>query len=229
MRAYFRIWLVFVAAAVSSGCGQAPAAGTRKTGQKTAAAKPVVDDRPKLPAVTQAEYASLDAAWADVETLSSDPTGGQKLLRIERWLGLQGDEIAPELEAKIKDPEAGLATRLTACRILARLGPVATPTLLEATAGEPKQLRLKAIESLGRIEPSSQEIVAKLLVLVDDDDFETRKAAIAGLREVGPPARQAADKLQSLLNNPQEDDTIRSLAKAALKTVDPRTGLLKAE
>jgi HEAT repeat protein len=206
----------------------APAAG--KNGQRKAAtAKPVVDDRPKLPQVTQAEYASLDAAWADVETLSSDPAGGQKLLRIERWLRMQGEKIAPQLVAKIEDPSAGLATRLTACRVLARLGPVATPTLLEATSGEPKQLRLKAIESLGRIEPPSKEIVTKLLALVDDEDFETRKAALAGLREVGPPARQAADKLQSLLNNPQEDDTIRSLAKAALKTVDPRTGLLKAE
>jgi HEAT repeat protein len=213
---------------LAAGCGEVPAA-KRPTKKKPTRATPVVDDRPKLPKVTQAEYASLEAAWADVEKVSGDPAGGQKLVRIELWLNLQGDRIAPELEAKIKDPAAGLATRLTACRVLARLGPKAMPTLMEATAGEPKQLRLKAIECLGRIEPSSAEIVKKLLALVDDQDFATRKEALEGLADIGPPARQAADKLQSILNDANEDETIRSLAKAALKKVDPRTGLMKAE
>lgn len=231
MRAHFGTWLVLIAGTfVGAGCGEMPAAAAKKAGKKQAArATPVVDDRPKLPKVTQDEYASLDAAWADVEKLSSDPTGGQKLLRIERWLGLQGDKIAPDLAVLIKDPSAGLATRLTACRVLARLGPVATPTLLEAIGGEPKQLQLKAIESLGRVEPPSDEIVGKLLVLLDDQDFATRKAALGGLKDVGIPASRAVDKLQAILNDPQEDETIRSLAKAALKAVDPRTGLMKAK
>ena len=161
----------------------------------------------------------------------SPPTrlAGRSCSRIERWLGLQGDKIAGELAAKIKDPSIGLATRLTSCRVLARLGPVATPTLLEAIGGEPKQLRLKAIECLGRVEPSSDEIVTKLLALVDEQDFETRKTAINGLKDVGVPAQAAAEKLQSILNDPKEDETIRSVAKAALKAVDPRTGLMKAE
>jgi HEAT repeat protein len=214
--------------AALAGCGEMPAQAAKKPSKKKAAAA-LVDDRPKLPTVTQSEYASLDAAFDEVETLSTDPTGGQKLVRIERWLGLQGDQIAGELAAKIKNPSVGLATRLTACRALARLGPVATPTLMEAMDGEPKQLRLKAIECLGRVEPSSDEIVTKLLVLVDDEDFETRKAAINGLKDVGVPADRAAEKLQSILNDPKEDETIRSVAKAALKAVDPRTGLMKAE
>lgn len=225
-------WFLFGLAASSlalalAGCGEMPAQASKKPSKKKPAV--VVDDRPKLPAVTQAEYASLDAAFAEVETLSTDPTGGQKLLRIERWLGLQGDKIAGELAAKIKDPSSGLATRLTSCRALGRLGPVATPTLLEAIDGEPKQLRLKAIECLGRVEPSSDEIVTRLLALVDDQDFETRKTAINGLKDAGAPAQAAAQKLQSILNDPKEDETIRSVAKAALKAVDPRTGLMKAE
>ncbi len=211
-----------------TGCGEMPVQAAKKPGKKQQAAA-VIDDRPKLPAVTQSEYASLDAAFAEVETLSSDPTGGQKLVRIERWLGLQGDKIAGDLAAKIKDPSVGLATRLTACRALARLGPVATPTLMEAIGGEPKQLRLKAIECLGRVEPPSEEIVTKLLALVDGQDFETRKTAINGLKDVGVLANSAAEKLQSILNDTKEDETIRSVAKAALKAVDPRTGLMKAE
>ena len=216
------------AAVCLAGCGQMPAAAAKKPGNKNASASPA-SGQPKRPPVSQAEYASVQAAWADVETLSGDPTGGQRLLRIERWLDLQGDEIVAELVAKVEDPSAGLATRLTACRALARRGPVATDTLLAAAGGQPRQLRLKAIESLGRIEPSSEAIVEKLLSLVDDEDFETRKAALGGLREVGPPAKSASGQLQSLLNDPQEDETIRSLAGAALKAIDPRTGLKKAD
>jgi hypothetical protein len=210
-----------------AGCGEMPVQAAKKPSKKKPAA--VVDDRPKLPEVTPGDYANLDAAFADVETLSTDPAGGQKLVRIERWLSLQGDKVAGDLAAKIKDPGVGLATRLTACRALGRLGPVATPTLLEAIGGEPKQLRLKAIECLGRVEPSSDQIVTKLLALVDDQDFETRKTAINGLKDVGVPAKNTAEKLQSILNDPKEDETIRSAAKAALKAVDPRTGLIKGE
>ena len=205
-----------------------PAAAAKKGGSSKASALSATG-QPKRPPVSQDEYASVQAAWADVETLSGDPAGGQRLLRIERWLDLQGDEIVAELAAKVEDPSAGLATRLTACRALARRGPVATGPLLSATGGQPRQLRLKAIESLGRIEPSSAAIVEKLLSLVDDEDFEIRKAALGGLREVGPPANKASGKLQSLLNDPKEDETIRSLAKAALKAVDPRTGLMQAD
>ena len=214
-----------IAALPAAGCGDRPAAAAKKPITPPRAAQAALD-RPKLPQVTRDEYASLAVAWAQVETLSRDPAGGQKLVRIERWLDLQGEAIVPDLAAVIEDPSAGLATRLTACRALARRGPVATPTLLAATSGEPRQLRLKAIESLGRIEPASDEIVEKLLSLVDNEDFESRKAALGALREVGPPAKRAAGKLQSLLNDPQQDETIRSLAKAALKAVDPRTGLL---
>lgn len=228
MRRLFVLMMAVLLPVALAGCGEMPVQAAKKPGKKQTAAA-VVDDRPKLPEVAQADFASLDAAFAEVETLATDPAGGQKLVRVERWLGLQGDKIAGELAAKIKDPSVGLATRLTACRALGRLGPVATPTLMEAIGGEPKQLRLKAIECLGRVEPSSDEIVTRLLVLVDDQDFETRKTAINGLKDVGVTAKNSAEKLQSLLNDPQEDETIRSVAKAALKAVDPRTGLMKAE
>lgn len=227
MRRLLVLMIAVLLASALAGCGEMPVKAAKKPSKKKSVA--AVDDRPKLPEVTHADFANLDAAFAEVETLATDPTGGQKLVRVERWLSLQGDKIAGDLAAKIKDPSAGLATRLTACRALSRLGPVATPTLMEAIGGEPKQLRLKAIECLGRVEPSSDEIVARLLVLVDDQDFETRKTAINGLKDVGVTAKNSAEKLQSLLNDPQEDETIRSVAKAALKAVDPRTGLMKAE
>ena len=216
-----------------AGCGEMPtAAGNASAKKKRKASSAAVANRPKLPEVSQGDFASLDAAMAEVETLSTDPEGGQKLLRIELWLTMQGDKIAPQLAALIKDPSAGLATRLTACRALARLGPIATPTLLEAMSGEPKQLRLKAIESLGRVKPPSKEVVTRLVALLDEQDYEARKTALSALSNVGPPAKEhdpaIVQKLMSILNDTKEDETIRALAKQALKSIDPRKGLMNA-
>jgi hypothetical protein len=62
---------------------------------------------------------------------------------------------------------------------------------------------------------------------LDEEDFDTRKAALSGLGAIGPPAKAAApaivEKLTGLLNNLEEEDTIRTAAHAALKKIDPRT------
>jgi HEAT repeat protein len=99
---------------------------------------------------------------------------------------------------------------------------------MEATASEPKELRVKAIECLGRIKPTSKEIVDKVIGLIDDPDYEQRKAALGALASIGKPAAKAKDRLIEILNNAKEDETIRSLAKKALKEVDPRKGLMNA-
>ena len=79
-----------------------------------------------------------------------------------------------------------------------------------------------------RLKPSGKEIVAKVISLIDDPDFEQRKAAIGALASIGKPAGQAKDRLQAILNDTKEDETIHSLAKKALKEVDPRKGLMNA-
>ena len=149
-------------------------------------------------------------------------------MKIEVWLNMQGQSIAADLAGKIKNPSVGIATRLTSCRVLAKSGsPLAIPTLIEAaTKVESRQLRLKAIESLGRVKPSSKEAVAKLLALVDEKENDVRRTAITGLANVGPPAKSAVPKMTAILNDVNEDETIRSAAKAALRSIDPRKGLM---
>ena len=146
---------------------------------------------------------------------------------------MQGAKIAPELEALITDSSAGLPSRLTACRVLARLGPSALPTLLEAVHGEPLLLRRKAIESLGRVKPPTAEAVNKLVSLLGDSDNEIRKSALEALGHIGQTAKQhdpqLVAKLMAILNNVNEDETVRSMAKDALKKVDPRKGLMGME
>jgi HEAT repeat protein len=217
------------------GCGGPVASGksVKKTSRKAAAKKPAETfiPPPPPPKVDQSAYANVDSAMTAVEELvkNQDEKTGQELIKVETWLQMQGDEIAPQLAAKIKDTAGPLPTRITACRVLMKLGPtIATPVLLEATASEPRELRVKAIECLGRLKPTSKEIVGKVISLIDDPDYEQRKAALGALASIGKPAGQAKDRLLAILNDTQEDETIRSLAKKALKAVDPRKGLMNA-
>ncbi|MDX1946792.1 MAG: HEAT repeat domain-containing protein [Pirellulaceae bacterium] len=213
-----------------AGCGEVPQAGSSSTKKKSKKPLPKSPPMVKMPEVSADAYASVDAAMAEVESLStvSGAEVSQKLLRIEQWFMLQGDSIAPQLASKINNPSVGIATRLTSCRVLAKTkSPLAIPTLIEATGNkDSRQLRLKAIESLGRCKPSSTEAVSKLLSLVDEKENDVRRVAINGLASVGPSAKRAVPKLMDILNDPKEDETIRSAAKAALRSVDPRKGLM---
>ncbi|MFN0019265.1 MAG: HEAT repeat domain-containing protein [Pirellulaceae bacterium] len=217
------------------GCGGTSASAklAKKTSKKAAPKKveePFVPPPPP-PKVDQSAFASVDAAMAKVEELvkNQDEKTGKEMLIVETWLQMQGDKIVPELSAKIKDTAGPLPSRITACRVMMKLGPTAaTPVLMEATASEPRELRVKAIECLGRLKPTSKEIVEKVIALIDDPDFEQRKAALGALSNIGKPAGGAKDRLQAILNDGDEDETIRSLAKKALKAVDPRKGLMNA-
>jgi HEAT repeat protein len=218
---------------ILAGCG---GQGTGGKSAKVASKKGTLQKSPEKfipppppPRVDQDAYANVDAAMAAVEELVKyqDEKTGQELLKVETWLQMQGDKIAPELAAKLRDTAGPLPTRITACRIVMKLGPAAaTPVLMEALASEPRELRVKAIECLGRLKPTSKQIVEKVVSLIDDPDYEQRKAAIGALASIGQPAGQAKDRLQAILNDTKEDETIRSLAKKALKSVDPRQGLM---
>ncbi|MGI8979379.1 MAG: HEAT repeat domain-containing protein [Pirellulaceae bacterium] len=217
------------------GCGGQASSGksAKKTSKKPAPKKPAEAfiPPPLPPKVDQDAFASVDAAMAAVEELvkDQDEKTGQELLKVETWLQMQGDKIAPELAARLQDTSGPLPTRITACRIVMKLGPsAAAPILMEATASEPRELRVKAIECLGRLKPTSKEIVEKIIRLIDDPEYEQRKAALGALASIGKPAGQAKDRLQAILNDTKEDETIRSLAKKALKAVDPRKGLMNA-
>jgi hypothetical protein len=153
VRSAAAVSLLAILSLVLGGCGEMPAAANKPAPKPTATTSVAVRPAPQAPKVDQSTYASVDAAMADVEKVTQlDPAeANATLLRVETWLNLQGARIAPELEALIKDANAGLATRLTACRVLTRLGPVSVPTLFAAAEDDIQQLRLKAIECLGRV------------------------------------------------------------------------------
>jgi HEAT repeat protein len=223
-------WLTALGLAMASaGCGTG---GTPTHSAEVSVAKPV-STRPaaKAKAVERVEFASVEAAFAEVERLSSDPNAGPQRMQVERWFHDQGNRIVTELSAMLNDSEADIASRLAACRVLARLGETARPALLAACDGPPGPVRIKAIESLGRLKLADDQsadaaTIAKLIALVDDQDREVRRVAIGGLKSVGSPAKEAAPRLQAILNDTNEEETIRAAAKEALKSVDPRRTLV---
>jgi HEAT repeat protein len=213
----------------SAGCGAGgtPPHSAEASVAKSASTRPAA----KAKAIERVEFASVEAAFAEVERLSSDSNAGPQRMQVERWFHDQGDRIAPELAARLTDAEADAATRMAACRVLARMGPIARPALLAACDGPPGPVRIKAIESLGRLKRADGEsadaaTIAKLIALIDDEDREVRRVAIAGLKNIGPPAKDATARLQAILNDVNEEETIRAAAKEALKSVDPRRTLV---
>src|ERR1051325_3665765 len=90
------------------GCGPAASGkSAKKPAKKVAAKKPVETfvPPPPPPKVDQDAFANVDAAMSAVEELvkNQDEKTGQELLKVETWLQMQGDKIAPELTARIKD------------------------------------------------------------------------------------------------------------------------------
>jgi HEAT repeat protein len=141
----------------------------------------------------------------------------------------QGDKNVSALAARVADDSENLAVRMTACRVLMKLGAPGRPAVTAATDSPKKELRVKAIECLGRIDPVEKASVDKLISLLDDKDNDIRRAALLGLTSTGKDGSKATNKLTAMLNDLNEDEKIRDLVKGTLKAVDPRKGLMGAD
>lgn len=229
MRALVGCCLLLGVTLLLTGCGERPVANGSTTNKKSKKISPVkpaakIDIDPNM-------YGSLTEALADVKRLaaSGEASAGHELLKSETWIVRQGEKNVPQLAERVADNNEDLAVRMTACRVLAKLGPPGRPAVTAATDSPKKELRVKAIESLGRIKPVERASLDKLMALIDDKDYDIRKAALLGIKSTGKEGAAATTKLMEKLNDTSEDETIRSLAKDALKAVDPRKGLMGAD
>jgi hypothetical protein len=219
----------------TTGCGDAPAPTANNTARSPAANK---SPAPKPAAKPAPKPAAKPAAKVDPKAYADPPQALAALVtgirnndiavvsNAEAWFGLQGEAAANHLAGIVKNPESDLELRLIACRALARVNPHGGNALLECTTLEPEQLKLRVIESLSRVKPSSSAIVAKLRELANAGDVQSRRFALMGLARIGPPARAVAPDLQRILNDASADEQLRGEAGKALKAVDPRKGLM---
>lgn len=239
-----RICLCLAAAAVSfSGCGpspsSAPQASSKKPSKKVSRAEtPPPKSPPKpspKPAVTVAQdafpnvqqaiatLATALKASGDSENDQSEKDDAKKALA---WLTMNKATAVPQLAELLNRPDEKLETQIATCWALGRMGSAATPALLANIDHPTRQVRMKVMESLSYIKPADAKVVSKLIELLKSDDQPTRQAAVQGLARIGPPAKAAANGLIAILNNTSESEALRSDAKAALKKVDQRRGLM---
>lgn len=174
------------------------------------------------------KFASVQEAMAvyDATANAKDPEAGKLRVQAEAWLTKQGAAITPQLAKILRDSKASQNVRMTACRQLAKRGAAARPPLLETIEKDTGLIRLRAIETLGKLEPADEASVKLLQKLMDDADVETRRAALTGISFQGKAAASAVPRLQQILNDTKEEEGLRELAKRALKSVDPRKGLI---
>ena len=227
--------LVLLVVGGGAGCGGTAPGNAKQGGQAARKEKERKDKEEAAPPLVAMKadpqmYASIEAALIAVKELSGNESeeAGKKRLLTDMWFELQGDKAIAPLAAKLKDSSADMPTRLTVCRVLGKLGPRSAGPLLEIVNMESGPLRIKAVESLGRLKPTTAEIVGKLIPLIDDQDANVRRVAITAVGVIGPPAKAAVPRLNTILNDLKENETIRDSAAAAIKKVEPRKGLMNA-
>jgi HEAT repeat protein len=209
------------------GCGpqagrQAKRPGTKRPTTSTPS-KSKREAKPKSTLAVHAEsFAGIPEAIRAL-TEAAKSSNEDEVIRADKWLVMQGGAAVEPLANVLNDEQAHLAARFAACRILRRLGNEAKPALKQALGSESKQMRLKAIETLGRVRPTDPDIIQTLVDLIGAEDERVRSVAILSLGDIGPPAKDmCADKLVAILNDAEENETLRDAAKRALKKVNPR-------
>ena len=219
-----RLFCVVIVVLAVSGCGDSrPPATTADPPKKPKRTEPQkLDIKPV--AVKADEFSSVDAALAELEQVLKLPPGEERNraeIRVQSWLTMQQEKAAPNVAKRASDPQESLEMRITACRILGKLGPTGTATLVSiAKQGESSQLRRKAIQTLGLM-PANKEAIAELIAMLDEPDTQILGEVIDALKKFGTAAKDAAGKLNTLRQGHAEEQ-IRVASGQALKKVDPR-------
>jgi HEAT repeat protein len=109
----------------------------------------------------------------------------------------------PIVEPLPVKPFTAWSEQEAAADALGRIGPAAVPSLTQALQNPDPEVRLKAVEVLGRMGVDAKDAVPHLVRLLDDPDDQVRKAATRTLGRIGPPAQEAVPALMRTLLQPQ--------------------------
>lgn len=89
----------------------------------------------------------------------------------------------------------------TVADALRRIGPAAVPSLTQSLKSTDSDLRLRAVEILGRMGPEAKDAIPDLIERLGDDDPRVRKAAVRALGQIGPSAAAAVPELIRILQS----------------------------
>ncbi len=151
-----------------------------------------------------------------------EPTGGSVA-------GPPTDEDVTNLRAKWQTPprppaasdtiSADWGVKATVAEVLAQMGEVAVPALIEALRDPDTMVRVQAARSLARMGPTGSDAVPALIEALHDPDDLVREHAARALGQMGPAASEAIPHLIELLKQPSPD-----AAGPPPEPQDPTTG-----
>ena len=173
------------------------------------------------PVAPPANFANVDEALAAL-TKATDAKDTDAVKAAYNWLSQQDGSAVPAVVAAMNNASASIEARRIACRALSQLGAASAAPLVEASRSDELPLKLKAIEAMPAVDPQQKIIVDRLIVLLDDENDQARRAAIRSLGQIGPAAKRSAKKLIAIQNNPRLDEMTRDEADMAVKRVNPR-------
>lgn len=115
--------------------------------------------------------------------------------------GLTVQYTAPSLERPLSEiPDQELAEEA-----LARIGPPAVPSLVQALSHQDPLVRREAAKVLMRMGPDAKDAAPELTRLLDDPDQMVRKYATKALGNIGPDAAVAVPALMLELLQPRPE------------------------
>lgn len=218
-----RYWFLSLTLPLLCGCGDIPQAET-ETSKPVASAAPVVErQRPPAPQFNASDFSDIAAALAALGQAAEagDQTG---ITKADMWLAHQGAAAVPACSEVLQNGTSD-AQRVAVTRVLVQL-PGGKQALLAATKVDSKIVRINVLQSLTRIQPVDQEVVAACIKAIEEDEPEVQRHAIVALGKLGPQAKDAVPLIQKILNDQSYNDTVRGAARKTLKEIDPRKGLM---
>ncbi len=218
-----RRMLLLVSFVLAGGCG-APTADVpdpskpSPSREKQEAPSPV----PRKSANLEVAQDAFNDVGQAIEVLKS-PADDKAAYSAYTWLGMQGETAVPALVAGIREETTGAQTKVYMCRALGGAGPPSTDALIAILQDDARPVRLAAIKELGRLRPTSDQILTTLIKLIEHEDVQMRYHAIEALSKIGPPAKAMAfDVLMATRTDDRQPAAIRTAAGEALKAVAPR-------
>ncbi len=222
-RSFFLV-LVIVPALVLSGCqseSDTPARGDATEVKPSVAVKPKA--APSAPKEVPADAYENTAAAIEALLQAAKKSNTDDFNRAETWLATRSDSAVAPLGKILNDEQGDLLQRIAVCRPLRKMGPAAKPVFQTALESSSQQVQLNAIKGLGLIRPTDAEIIQILNGYLDAEDERVRREAILALENIGPPAKEPSTaKLIAILNDTEENETLRDAARRALDQVNPR-------
>jgi HEAT repeat protein len=216
--------LLIVSAVVLPGCQSesgSPAPGSSNEANASTAAKSQAAR--SAPKEVPADAYENTAAAIEALLQAAQKSDTDDFNRAETWLVTRADSAVAPLGKILNDEQGDLLQRIAVCRPLRKMGPPAKPVFQAALESSSQQIQLNAIKGLGLIRPTDAQIIEILNGYLDAEDERVRREAILGLENIGPPAEQASTaKLIAILNDTEENETLRDAARRALDEVNPR-------